>query len=268
MDNQPDQTSPIQSSVPTPPPVDSTSVQPPVQAPSQTPPPTPPSDQTKPKKRISKWLILLIAVIILVLLAGLGYFMLSKKTQTVTPTPTPATQTTAPTETSTATPTPSSSSAEMKTFTSAKLANISFQGFTIQYPSDWTPTSARDDSVGTATLILTKGDYSITIKQGAFDSQRCVYTDADFNANQGAPLSDKRRKVVADVTTGSWILKRDQEEDANGNNSYAFCQQSPQDPTSYNSVTKIGAISYTGPATFDPATLTEMDTIIKSVQTL
>lgn len=274
MDNQPDQATPTpiqEQPVPVPPvqtpttpaPVMQTPPPPPLEQ-ASTQPSMPASDAPAKERGFPKLLLLGIVIIVLILAIGTGgYYVLNQKL--LTPTPAPAQQTSTQIQEPTATPTPEPIVA--KTFTSPKLANVSFSGFTLIHQSDWIEKSVRDDTVGTASLTLNKGDYSLSISQGPFDGGVCVYTDAEFAANQG-PTSDKRNKPATDIIASFGSLRRDLEVDSLKNNSFAFCQKNDQD-ASYGTLTKIGAISYkTATATFDPLMLTEMDEIIKSVKVL
>ena len=155
----------------------------------------------------------------------------------------------------------------MKTYVSQKLKDIGFSGYTLKHGEDWTEKSERDDSVGTAKLTLTKDKYSITIQQGPMGGALCIYKDADLPPGFEGPTSDKRGKVYADIETSFGSLRRNEESGGIGENGFSFCQKNDQDG-SYGSFTSVGAMGYSGPATFDPATLTEMDDIIKSIKKL
>ena len=155
----------------------------------------------------------------------------------------------------------------MKTYVSQKLKDIGFSGYTLKYGEDWTETSERDDNIGTAKLTLIKDKYSITIQQGPMGGALCIYKNADLPQGFEGPTSDKRGKAYTDIETSFGSLRRNEESGGIGENGFSFCQKNDQDG-SYGSFTSVGAMGYSGPATFDPATLTEMDDIIKSIKTL
>jgi hypothetical protein len=231
--------------------------------------PPPPIIPTTPaqKRGFPKLLLLLgiVLIILILVLGGTGYFVLNQKKSAPAPSPMPKQQASTQTKKPAATPTPEP--IVRKTFTSPKLANLSFSGYTLNHMSDWIEKVVKEDAAKTTTLTLSKNDYHLTISQGPFDGGACVYTDAEAKSNKG-PTSNKRGKPAVDIIASFGSLRRDLEIDSQKKNTFAFCQKSDQD-TSYGTLTKIGAIYYkTSAKTFDPLMLIEMDEIIESIKTL
>lgn len=200
--------------------------------------------------------------ILLLLLIPTGIFIYAKVSQKPAPSPSPIVLTTP-----SPTPSPSvSDSKGLKIYESKKLKDISFSGYTLSYPNDWKLTQERDESASTAKMTLEKESYAIVIQQGAFDGGICVYKDSDLPSGE-TPYSDKRKYDFFDLKTGIGNLRRDEEVGGSGEIGYAFCQENTTDG-SFGSLTKVGAISYGGPAKWDPSILPQMDEIIKSINTL
>lgn len=152
----------------------------------------------------------------------------------------------------------------MKTYTSQKLKDIGFSGYTLKHGEDWTVKEERDDSVGTARLTLTKDKYSITIQQGPMGGAICVY---EGDLPEG-PASDKRGKAYTDIKTSFGNLRRNEESGGIGENGFSFCQESSEEAGTYGSFTTVGAMGYSTPANPDEEILSEMDNIIKSIKKL
>lgn len=230
---------------------------------NQTQSPTPVQPMNSKTGLKSKWPLILIGLLILIILPLGAYFLLnegSKNQPTPTATPTPVVSPEPSAKAENPSPTPK---AEMKTYTSKKLANIGFSGYTLKYPADWTQTEERDESVGTSKLKLAKGSYGIVIQQGPMGGAQCIYE----GVMPEGPATDKRGKPYTDLITSIGTLRRDEAVAGNGEIGYSFCQKSDTDDT-FGSFTKAGAMSYGGPVTWDPKMLTEMDSIIKSIQVL
>lgn len=209
----------------------------------------------------SKLPFVLIFILLLILIPT-GIFIYGKVAQKPAPNPSPIVL-------ATPTPTPSSSasnSAGLKNYESKKLKNISFSGYSLSYPNDWKLSEERDETALTAKATLEKESYAIVIQQGAFDGGLCVYKDSDLPTG-GAPYSDKRKYDFFDLKTGIGNLRRDEEVGGSGEIGYAFCQENATDG-SFGSLTKVGAISFGGPAKWDPSILPQMDEVIKSIKPL
>jgi hypothetical protein len=233
-------------------------------APAQIPQPQSPEPQAPPRvvtTTHSKWPFVIVFLLVL-LLIPVGIFLYGKVSNTPAPSPSPiALSSPSPTPSPTA-----SIAANLKTYESEKLKDISFSGYSLLYPDDWELTEERDEKVGTAEMTLEKDSYAIVIQQGPFDGGLCVYEDSDLPKEDG-PYSDKRKYDYEDLKTAVGTLRRDEEVGGNGEIGYAFCQENEEDG-SFGSLTKVGAISYGGPAKWADGIVNEMDKIIESIKVL
>lgn len=202
----------------------------------------------------------IIAFLLILFLVPSGIFLYSR---TIKKAPAPS-----PTPLVFSTPTPSPSATEapaaLKTFESKKLKNVSFSGFNFSYPEDWSVTENRSERNSTTKIIIEKKSYAILIQQGAFDGGLCVYKDSDLPKGE-VPVSDKRKFPYKDLSANFGNLRRDEEVSTTGEIGYAFCQENQEDG-SFSSLTKVGAISYGGPAKWNDGIIDEMDKIIESIK--
>lgn len=232
------------------------------QAPIAPPASSPPASPNKaPPKSSSKLPILIIVILVIIVLLLGGYFVINemaKRSSAQTPSPTPEEK--LQTE---LTPSPTIEVKEMKTYTSQKLTNISFKGFTLKYPADWTEEAERDDTVGSAKLTLSKNEYSIIIQQGPMGGAQCIYE----GVLPEGPANDLRGKAYVDIKTSFGNLRRT-EEISGGKMGYSYCQENEQEPGTYGSFTAVGALSSSAPVNADKSILSELDEIIKSIQAL
>lgn len=232
----------------------------------------------------SKWPFLLIAILLLIVGIFGGYFVLGQ-TKNNSQTPTPAPDQVACTQEakicpdgssvgrtgpncefakcpSTA-PTSTTSSILEKTFTSKKLPQLSFMGYTLLYPSDWSLSEQRDESTSISTVTLTKDDYTLKIFQAATGGAGCIY---EGDMPEG-PASDYRNNKYKDLKTGFTTL-RQTESPSSGKMSYNYCQKSETED-SYGQPTSVGHMSVsTQVANPDPEIVSEFEKIVKSIKTL
>lgn len=228
------------------------------------PPVAPPAAQpvqAPQAKKPSKLPLIIIALLVIIIIFLGGYFVMnemSKRNPAQTPNPTPVEKLQA-----TSSPEPTTEAKEMKSFSSPKLENLSFKGYSLKHPVDWTEKYERDNNVGTAKLTLTKDDYSIIIQQGPMGGAICIY---EGTLPEG-PANDLRGKTFVDIKTAFGNLRRTDEQ-VNGKTAYSYCQENEQEAGTYGSFTSIGALSVSAPTTPDKAVLSEIDDILKSIQTL
>ena len=160
------------------------------------------------------------------------------------------------------TDTPTPTTAETKTFTSAKFDTLSFKGYSLSYPEDWTLSEERDATVPISTVTLTKSGYTLKIFQAATGGAQCIYE----GAMPEGPASDYRNAKYTDLE--SFASLRQTESPANGKMAYSYCQKNTTD-SSYGQPTSVGHMSVTtGVAAADPVILSEIEEIVKSIETL
>lgn len=217
------------------------------------------------KNGIKDKLPLLIVLILLILLVPLGgYFLFNEVSKAkITPTPSVSPEPSVETETSpTKYPSPTSTSINLdKSFTSAKFSDLSFSGYKLMYPSDWTLSEERDGSVPISTVTLTKQGYTLKIFQAATGGAMCIY---EGDMPEG-PASDYRTNKFTDLTTGFGTL-RQTESSNNGKVGYAYCQKNTSD-SSFSQPTSVGHMSVTtGVAAPDPKILEEIEAIVESIE--
>jgi len=150
----------------------------------------------------------------------------------------------------------STDSAGLQTYTFKKINSLSFPGFTIQYPKDWTVNENRIENT-LSELTLMKNEMEIKIYQAAMGGAGCIYKG---EVPEG-PYSDLRNKPYVDVISKAGIFRRTQYNDKNG---YSFCQSLNNGKT-FGGPTTIGGITYITPSNADESILEEMDNIIKSI---
>lgn len=254
----------------TPPPAQSAPATPP--AASTTPPPTEdsPSGSTvvNPKSSggiKSKLPIILVVVLLLVILVAGGVFFW--KNMMGANEPAPVTEETQEVIEETITPEPTSASSSSKldqTFTSEKLSQLSFMGYSLMHPADWTLSEQRDEAVTPiSTVTLTKNGYVLKIYQAATGGAMCIY---EGDLPEG-PASDYRNNEYTDIVT-SFATLRQTETPSGGKMSYSYCQKSSTED-SYGAPTSIGHMSVTtGVANSDPEIISEIEEIVKSIKTL
>lgn len=131
-----------------------------------------------------------------------------------------------------------------------------FVAYTLMPLADWTVNKTHDASVNTDKLELTKGDYQIVITQAAMGGGGCSFPGVT-PAEMSIPLTDphdisslfKRGKAPSSVATQE---------------SYTVCQKASDG--SYSTITSFGAITYTTPLSPAQDVLSQMDSMIGSLQ--
>lgn len=220
---------------------------------------------SEPKK--SSKLPLLIIVLLLILIVPLGGYFLMNEASKAKPTPTPALSPTMETKensTPTSSISPTSKALNVdKSFTSAKFTSLSFSGYTLKYPSDWTLSEERDNSVPISTVTITKNGYTLKIFQAATGGAQCIY---DGSMPEG-PASDYRTSKFTEITAGFGTL-RQTESPKDGKMAYAYCQKSTSD-NSFGQPTNVGHMSVTTNAvTADPEIIKQIEAIVTSIQAI
>ncbi len=221
--------------------------------------PANPQPAPLPPSKSNKLVFILVGVIILLLGLGGGYLLKSQSSQTPLPINQVQNQPTATVPTATAAPT--QGKAIWETYTSTKLASVSFDAYLIQYPETWIPTHKADALSDTYTL--TKGSAEIKIYQAPMGGGGCVFSGA---MPQG-PMQDLRNTKYTEIMTASGVILR-RFLSTNPNNGtkvvYDFCGSN--NGTDWGTPTSFGTITYTSPTPFVDADLSEMDSILKTLQ--
>ncbi len=268
MDENSNQTPSAQAPVASPPTTQAPSSTTPPATPANTPPQNANTTTVAPKNPggiKSKLPILLIVVLLLIILTAVGIFywknMMTKNE------PVPAQEQTQEVieETPTIEPTEATSSSKLnQTFTSEKLSQLSFVGYSLMHPADWNLSEQRDEAVTPiSTVTLTKNGYVLKIYQAATGGAMCIY---EGDLPEG-PASDYRNNEYTDLVT-SFATLRQTEVPSNGKMSYSYCQKSSTED-SYGAPTSIGHISVTtGVVNSDPEIMNEIEEIVKSIKTL
>lgn len=222
-------------------------------------------NNTEPKK--SSKLPILIIVLLLILIVPLGgYFLMNEVNKAkVSPTPTEA-PTMEAKETAVSTPAVSPTSKAInldKSFTSQKFTSLSFSGYSLKYPSDWTLSEERNNALPGSTVTITKQNYVLKIFQAATGGAMCIY---DGGMPEG-PASDFRTSKFTEINAGFGTV-RQTELPKDGRMAYTYCQKSTTD-NSYGQPTNVGHMSVTtNSATADPSILKEIEAIITSIQAI
>ncbi len=252
----------------------------PTPMPAATPPP-PEASSTEPAKEAntgstvvspkssggikSKLPILLIVTLLLIILAAVGIFFWKNMMTKNEPAPAQEEAQEDVEETPTIEPTAATSSSKLdQTFTSEKLPQLSFMGYSLMYPADWTLSEQRSETTTpNSTVTLTKNGYVLKIYQAATGGAGCIY-EGDVPIG---PFSDYRINEYTDIVT-SFATLRQTETPSNGKMSYSYCQKSSTED-SYGAPTSIGHVSLTtGVANSDPEIMSEIEEIVKSIKTL
>lgn len=223
-----------------------------------------PKTTPKPSTIKSKWPFLIIAVLLVLLGAFGAYFVMNQRSQSkIAASPSPTANSEQQIELASESPSPTSKSIELtNSFSSAKFNDLSFLGYSLKYPSDWTLKEERDESVPISTVTLTKGTYSLKIFQAATGGTQCVY---EGDIPEG-PASDYRTSKWTELS--SFASLRETESPANGKMAYAYCQKNKED-NSYGQPTSVGHISLTtGVPSPDEEIISEAEAIVKSIKTL
>lgn len=202
-----------------------------------------------------------VAVGIIGVLIGTGYYLGIKfgKTSMVKPIPT-HTMSVSVSPVSvmniTATPTASTPSQATGRF-GVKAGGIKpFSAYTLSGVSGWSLTKAEDNTM--SKVVLTKGNYSVTILQGAFGVGPCV-----FPGDQPQPMGIQLTSSTDIQLFSGNPLRRGQTQSSSNQASFTVCQKTNG---SYSTFTDFGAINYTTPTSPDSSVLAEIDAMVGSLQ--
>jgi len=221
--------------------------------------PTPTTPPPVAPQKNNTLIFVLIGIIILLVGLGGGYLFksqMSSQTATITP---PAQNQTVPTTQPTSTPI--QTKAIWATYTSTKLTGVAFNPYSIQYPETWTPDHKA--AALTDTFTLTKGNAEIKIYQAPMGGGGCVFTG---DMPQG-PMQDLRTTNYVEIATASEaVLRRFLSTNPNNGSKivYDFCGSN--NGTDWATPTSFGIITYTSSTSFQDADLSEMDSILKTLQ--
>lgn len=138
----------------------------------------------------------------------------------------------------------------------SKSAGLSFDQYSVVTPQDWTAKKESQSALDEK-LILTKGNYSITIFQAATGGALCLYPgDADFEGP-----SSKFQVFTTLTTKDARTLRRSGDVNATA---FTVCQKSADG--SYQQPTNYGHISIKTPELPAKAVVEEIDLILASLK--
>lgn len=133
-----------------------------------------------------------------------------------------------------------------------------FSTYVLSGVGGWTPTKIENST--SSKIVLTKGNYSVTILQGAFGGTGCTFP-GDKSAEMSVQLSSS---TMIELLSGN-PLRRGQAQSANANETdFTVCQK--ESDGSYGTITDFGVINYVTPLNPDSETLAEMDAMVGSLQ--
>lgn len=148
-----------------------------------------------------------------------------------------------------------------KTYTSEKLGDVSFNPFSIKYPSQWILSIERTDP-DFFKLELTKEGYKLEIFQAGMGGAVCLFKgDKDFEGSN----ADYKSKNYVEIETNIGLLRR-VELTSNSPDSIRFSICNKLNSEYFEKPTQIGSISYEVPKNYDLKLIEEMDKIIKTLQ--
>jgi len=211
--------------------------------------------QGSTKKGINIWKF--ISILLVVALLAVGLYELgksqtpSKNTYVISPrttvVQTQATVSATVTQSLALTPTPTGATSKKIT---AGIKNQLFSPYVVIVPSSW----ADNHTANTAsdTLALTKGQYILTISQGAGGAGSC-----DYPGDTVEPMAQVFTNFVGITGTFSQFRRG-----TSDNKTYTVCEQKSG---GFSFPTSIGYITYNTPVQADQATLAEMDGMIASL---
>lgn len=202
---------------------------------------------------------LLVIVGVVGILVGGGYYLGTKFNKPATIPTVSIVPTQAPVTVAVVSP---SSAIQQKTPTGRFAVNAGgvkpFSAYTLSGVAGWTPT--KTENASSNKVVLTKGDYSVTILQGALGGGPCVFP------------GDKPQDMAIQLTSSTMIelltgnpLRRGQTQSVNANETdFTVCQKASDG--SYGTITDFGVINYVTPLNPDSETLAEMDAMVGSLQ--
>jgi hypothetical protein len=133
---------------------------------------------------------------------------------------------------------------------------LSFDEYSISIPLTWSSKKESQSQIDEK-LILTKGEYSISIFQAATGGALCLYpNDSDFEGP-----SSRFENFVSLSTQDNRLLRRS---GSLNTNSFTVCQKSTDG--SYQQPTSYGHISIKVPQNYDSLVIKEIDTILSSLK--
>lgn len=216
-----------------------------------------PAPVKQPGRSFGKLSAILIIILLALVLVGGGYILGTRGSikpveQTTTSAPISPTATVSGNQ-ATVSPSVSPSPTPFTGKTVSAGANIGvFFPYKIQIPDGWT-TNHTGDNTNIDKLIISKGNYSITIQQAGGGAGSCTYP-----GDPAQPMGQSFTKFV-DFQSLDTDFRR------SGDNQgllWTLCEKKPagfQFPTTY------GYISYASSGTVDPAVFTQMDSIVASI---
>lgn len=143
-----------------------------------------------------------------------------------------------------------------------KSAGLSFDQYSIVTPEGWS-SKKENQTVADEKLILTKGEYQISIFQAATGGAFCLYPGDD---DLEGPSSRFETFIILTTKDGR-TLRRSLPAQADGNkneNGFTVCQKSADG--SYQQPTNYGHISITVANNPSPEMINEIDTILSSLK--
>ena len=198
---------------------------------------------------------IVIFLLLALVLAGGGYILgtrgsikpIVETTNVVPVSPTASSSAISPSPSISPTPTPATGKAVNAG------ANIGvFFPYKLVVPNDWS-VDHSGDGVNVDKLILTKGNYSITIQQAGGGAGSCVYP-----GDPPQPMAQSFTKFV-DFQSGDISFRRSGDD---AGQLWSLCEKKP---AGYQFPTTYGYVSYASSGTVDPAIFTQMDSIMSSI---
>ncbi len=152
----------------------------------------------------------------------------------------------------------------VKTITAGvpKSAKLSFSEYSISFPEDWVVNDQKDASLPSDKLILTKGNYSISIYQAATGGGQCIYPGDP--APEG-PASTFGAFTEFSGTAGISFRRASVDSGNITTQNFGVCVKTPQNSL-FGQPTQFGHVLYTAPKTYDQAMLSEMDSIVTTLK--
>lgn len=197
-----------------------------------------------------KYFLATILVLLLVIVIGAGAFYFGKqsvnqsKEMATTPTPTAfVTQ-----ETPTVTP---DALDPVKTVEGGGV--LVFSAYTLNTPTDWNSQRQQGDNIDNVTL--TKGGYKIVLSQAASGGGGCTYP-----GDTPAQFAQNFTTFVEIIDPNGYVFRRGPVQ----SNSWTVCQKNTSDG-SFGFPTNFGLITITTPVNVDSKIMTEIDSILASL---
>lgn len=147
-------------------------------------------------------------------------------------------------------------------------AGISGQRYTLDIPQSWAYTTQADESAGTSETRLTKGDYSLIIRQASRGVDACNYSDAPApsNAEFGSPPAVSEYVQFAGASGETFRRNDITANPSAGVTFFGICQKQESENL-YINYTKFGAITYEAPLENpNPQILKELDSIVATLK--